>query len=475
VLLSDTLFDVGAEMPREASNEKEDATTRSDSDPQLPLLPPTRARKRHYAARARREQRVINIIAALASMVCVITAATQLFTVREYDIAIVLFLAAAVSAAVPLLHRFGKLVPTLTMTFTAFVALSAVTWSVGTDAGLHLFFLVAATIIVMVLGIEHLVLASMLVALGTALVIALDFAVPDITGKQPLWAINTGFVIAAIATSVMVVAAVAFALREIERAEDAMEEEFERSESLLTNMLPKAIAARLKNPSTRLIADKFDDASVLFADVAGYTERASQTTPVDLVEFLNRLYTEIDRIVERHGLEKIKTIGDCYMVVSGVPQRRPDHLEALARLALELRDTVGGMTDNAGRTVSLRVGLSVGPLVAGVVGTRRLFYDVWGDTVNVASRMESTGVPGRIQLPQEAYERLKDEFVLEERGEVTIKGKGVMRTWLLIGQRPGAHQAPSAELPASSLSAEGLYMPVSNSCSQVQPARYETS
>jgi adenylate cyclase len=113
------------------------------------------------------------------------------------------------------------------------------------------------------------------------------------------------------------------------------------------------------------------------------------------------------------------------------------------------------MTDNAGRTVSLRVGLSVGPLVAGVVGTRRFFYDVWGDTVNVASRMESTGVPGQIQLPQEAYERLKDEFVFDERGEVSIKGKGVMRTWLLIGQRPGTQPAAPPDPPASSLSAEG--------------------
>ena len=200
-MLSDTLFDVGAEMPPEASNATEDASSmRSDSDPQLPLLPPTRARKRHYAARARREQRVINIIAVLASMVCVTVSVPQLFTVREYDIAIVMLLAAAIFAVVPLLHRFGKLVATLTLTFTSFVALSLVTWSVGTDAGLHLFFLVAATIIVMVLGIEHLVLASTLVALGTALVIALDFVVPDITGKQPLWAINTGFVIAAIAT-----------------------------------------------------------------------------------------------------------------------------------------------------------------------------------------------------------------------------------------------------------------------------------
>ena len=178
---------------------------------------------------------------------------------------------------------------------------------------------------------------------------------------------------------------VAFALHEIDRAEDAMEREYDRSEALLTNMLPAQVAARLKNSDARIIADKFDDASVLFADIANYTERASQTTAADLVEFLNRLYTQIDGLVEQHGLEKIKTTGDCYMVVSGVPQSRPDHLEALARFALDLADVVDGMTDNAGRMVSLRIGLANGPVVAGVIGTRKYFYDVWGDAVNVAS------------------------------------------------------------------------------------------
>jgi adenylate cyclase len=174
---------------------------------------------------------------------------------------------------------------------------------------------------------------------------------------------------------------------------------------------------------------------VLFADIAGYTERASDTTPTDLVEFLNRLYTDFDRLVERHGLEKIKTSGDCYIVVSGVPEPRPDHLEALACLALGMADAVAGLTDPRGRAVPLRIGMGAGPVVAGVVGTRRFFYDVWGDAVNVASRMESTGADGRIQVPHRVFERLKGDFELEERGDVVVKGKGVMRTWFLVAQR----------------------------------------
>jgi adenylate cyclase len=233
----------------------------------------------------------------------------------------------------------------------------------------------------------------------------------------------------------MVVAVIWYALRETRRARDAMVAEYERSERLLTNILPATIAQRLKDPSRNIIADKYDDASILFADIAGYTKRASDTAPTELVRFLDRLYTDLDALVDRHDLEKVKTSGDSYMVVSGVPEPRDDHIEALACLALDMAQAVAGLKDPQGRDVPLRIGLAAGPVVAGVVGARKFFYDVWGDAVNVAARMETTDVEGRIQVPQDVYERLNHAFLLEERGDVDVKGKGVMHTWYLVGRR----------------------------------------
>ena len=233
-----------------------------------------------------------------------------------------------------------------------------------------------------------------------------------------------------------------YALREAARAEAAAEREYERSETLLANILPAAIAARLKSRTETVIADRYDEASILFADMAGFTARASETAPDDLVQFLNRVFTDFDRLVERHGLEKIKTTGDAYMVVSGVPEPRPDHAQALAGLALEMRDAAMDLRDPQGREVPIRIGIGSGPVVAGVVGTRKFFYDVWGDAVNVASRMETTGYAGKIQVSEDVYERLKDEFVLEARGEIDIKGKGRMPTWFLLARKPPAVGQP---------------------------------
>jgi adenylate cyclase len=400
------------------------------------LRPQTPARNRHYAERVRRSRTVLNITTTIAAAVSASFSVVQLLAEHGvWGIGLINLGGAVIFAAVPLLHRFGDLVAPLTMILTSYVSLSVVTWSIGTGAGLQFYFLVAATIAVLVLGIEHIVLACALVALGAAIVITLQFTVPADTGIQPAWSMHLGFVVSVTTACVMAVATVWYALREIERAEAAMEEEYGRSESLLANILPASIATRLKNPATTTIADKYDDASVLFADIAGYTERASQSTPADLVDFLNLLYTEFDRLVEKHGLEKIKTSGDGYIVVSGVPEPRADHLEALACLALNMSDSIAGLEVQAGQAVPMRIGMGVGPVVAGVVGTRRFFYDVWGDAVNVASRMESSGVEGRVQVPQQVYERLNKEFVFELRGDVEIKGKGVMRTWFLVAQR----------------------------------------
>lgn len=193
----------------------------------------------------------------------------------------------------------------------------------------------------------------------------------------------------------------------------------------------------MKDNAGAAIADAYSQASILFVDMAGFTSRASDTSPKELVGFLNDVYSKIDSLVDRHGLEKIKTTGDAYMVVSGVPKPSDNHAETLASLALEIRDALAGLVDPKGRAVPLRMGMASGPVVAGVVGTRKFFYDVWGDAVNVASRMESTGVPGRIQIAPTTRDALASGFELEERGVIEIRGKEPMRTWFLVGPRTG--------------------------------------
>ena len=343
-------------MAAEVEDSAAGPIARTFCGPPMRLRPQTPARNRHYDDRIARNRKVINITTAIAGTVSASFSVVQLVTEHGiWRIAGINIVAAAIFAGVPLLHRFGGLVAPLTLIVTSYVSLSVVTWNIGTGAGLEFYFLVAATVAVLVMGIEHIVLACTLVAIGAAIVITLQFTVPFDTGLGPAWALNLGFIVSTISACVMAVATVWYALREIERAEEAMEDEYNRSESLLANILPASIANRLKNPATTIIAAKYDDASVLFADIAGYTERASQSTPADLVEFLNRLYTEFDRLVEKHGLEKIKTSGDCYIVVSGVPEPRHDQKAqrrgGVAALATPLKQITAFRSANSGYDV----------------------------------------------------------------------------------------------------------------------------
>jgi adenylate cyclase len=414
----------------------------------------TPARNQHYAESVARRLRVLNLATWMSAVltgswgIAVLTTTPGLWVTG-----IVNLVSAVIFALIPLLHRLGELVAPVVFTAVAYASIFIVCWDLGTDSGLQFYYLVAASLGLLILGIEHVILACTLAAVGAALTIALQFLVPGDTGMAPDWVFRTGFVVSVISAVGMVVAAVWYALREIARAEAAMEREYQRSESLLSNILPTSVAARLKDPARTLIADKYDEASILFADIAGYTKRASHMAPGELVRFLDRLYTEFDRLVDEHGLEKIKTSGDSYMVVSGVPQPRPDHAEALADFALDMAGVVAGMNDPTGRPVPLRIGLGCGPVVAGVVGASKFFYDVWGDAVNVASRMESTDIEGRIQVPQDLYERLRDDFLFEERGDVDVKGKGVMHTWYLVGRR-AVDDAHSLASSRSSVSAD---------------------
>lgn len=403
------------------------------------------ARTRHYAARLPQRVRILKVSAGIAATISAGFGTFEMWADPTYWWIGALNLVAACGLALtPMLYRYGEVIAPLAFTGIAYLTTFVVCWVVGTGSGIQFYFLASASISVLILGVDRIKLAAVVAGVGAALTIVLQFMVPAEKLDQPAWLRDLSFVLVVVSACFMVVATVWYALREISRAEAAMEAEYERSEALLANILPTAVADRLKNPAVDVIADSYTDASVLFADIADFTRRASQTDPGQLVEFLNELYSDLDRLVEQHGLEKIKTSGDSYMVVSGVPDPRPDHLHALARLALDIAATIAELRDPLGRPVSLRIGLATGPVVAGVVGNRRFFYDVWGDAVNLASRMESTGVANRIQVPEEVQERLSSDFVFEERGDVDVKGKGVLHTWFLVDARPTASHGPAA-------------------------------
>jgi len=203
------------------------------------------------------------------------------------------------------------------------------------------------------------------------------------------------------------------------------------NERLLLNILPEPIARRLREGEP-LIADRFDDVTLMFADVVEFTKLSSTMSPAELVTVLNDTFCVFDGLVEAHGLEKVKTIGDAYMVVGGLPEVSEDHTLRVASMALDLADAVGQIDAASRFGIRFRVGLHCGPVVAGVIGTRRFIYDVWGDTVNVASRMESLGVPGRVQVTGAVVDRLRDRFRFEPRGMIDVKGKGPMPTWFLV-------------------------------------------
>jgi adenylate cyclase len=223
-------------------------------------------------------------------------------------------------------------------------------------------------------------------------------------------------------------------LAQRDRAMDALAREQERSESLLLNVLPKEIAPRLKAGESP-IADSYEHATVLFADIVGSTMLAERLDAKQLVGLLNGIFSRFDLLAERHGVEKIRTIGDNFMCVAGVPRRRADHAQAMARLALDMCTCVDELRTAGEDRINFRIGMNSGPCVGGVIGLRKFVFDIWGDPVNTASRMESHGVAGRIHLSEATYELIRDDFECEPRGTIDVKGKGPMRTWFLVGER----------------------------------------
>jgi PAS domain S-box-containing protein len=223
-------------------------------------------------------------------------------------------------------------------------------------------------------------------------------------------------------------------ITERRKTEDALRHAREQSELLLLNILPQAIAERLKK-SNSTIAESFEEVTVMFADLVDFTKYSAQTSPTELVEMLNVIFSTFDQLAQQHHVEKIKTIGDAYMAVAGLPTPCSDHAQAIAQMALDMQEAIAKYNADTGQAFKIRIGINSGPVVAGVIGIKKFSYDLWGDTVNIASRMESHGAPGYIQVTSATYERLKAQYLFEQRQSIQVKGKGEMTTYRLIGQK----------------------------------------
>jgi len=320
------------------------------------------------------------------------------------------------------------------------------THTLGADAGYALFMFCLGPFVFLAMRPDQVThrVAGVVLALvgGLALWLHGRSSVPDIALSDD--EVTGLFLMNASGVLVALVLIVAWFARLAEQARAAQAAERERSEALLRNILPERITERLKAGETT-IADDVASASVLFADLVGFTKLSSQVAPRELIAMLDSIFTGFDALAETLGVEKIKTIGDAYMVVSGLSESADDrstHAERLATMALGMREVVEAYAQAAGRPLNIRVGIHSGPVVAGVIGTQKFAYDLWGDTVNTASRMESHGEPGRIQVSRATHDLLGDTFVLERRGEIDVKGKGAMQTWWLHG---GPNIQPSDE------------------------------
>ena len=281
--------------------------------------------------------------------------------------------------------------------------------------------------------------AFLVVFLGSGIV---GEVVGPVGETLPRWFTSTMLALNIAVGGAIVFTLLAVFARQRSEALAALRQEQAKAENLLLNILPRSIADKLK-AETQPIADHFHSASILFADVVDFTPWSERHEPAEVVGYLDRLFSCFDDLAERYGLEKIKTIGDCYMVAAGVPTPRTDHATALAQMALDMLEAMCA-DDEVGRLgLELRIGINSGPVVAGVIGRKRFLYDLWGDAVNTASRMESHGTPGRIQITRATYELVADEFECEPRGTIVIKGKGEVEAWYLLG--PKGDRASAAD------------------------------
>ena len=391
----------------------------------------------HYSERTARRLRQTNVFNCIVIFLYGLFAA--FYALLDWQVLQPLVIAILVTMPLfvvpPLLHRLNDYAAMVSIAVINGAALVLYAYIVGSAAGLH-FFLFAAPAAIVFFGPHHVRIAAFISVCVLIAFLVVELYFPPHTSIVPVSpVVARGMKIACVsAIMALIFVAVYFAIRMAESAEDALEHEFNRSENLLLNLMPNSIALRLKNYPSEIIADHFHEVTILFADIVGFTPRASQLPPRDVVRYLNRVFSEFDRLAEKYRLEKIKTIGDAYMVAGGMPDPQVGHAADVANMALEILAVTRKLSTELHDDLTVRVGIHTGPAVAGVIGTRKLFYDVWGDTVNTASRMELHGSAGKIQVTEEAKRALGDAFQFECRGTVEIKGKGAMELYYLIGR-----------------------------------------
>ncbi|MGH6792752.1 MAG: adenylate/guanylate cyclase domain-containing protein [Methyloceanibacter sp.] len=385
-----------------------------------------------YPRPVRRRLTIVNVMAFLIAIFSAGYAVLfAYFGAEKYvSLIVVNLLLVAVALAAPLAHRINDIAAAVIIAIAEFIALFFFVWALGRDSGIQINYIIAAAVAFAIYGLSHFRLVIAVIAVGLALHVAAWFAFPP---ERALIAADPGllanlYVSSAVTTFCIIALIVGYAFTVADRARA-------EADALLGNILPEAIAERLKDNPGERIADNVTDASILFSDLVGFTELAQELGAARTVDLLDEIVTEFDRLAASHGVEKIKTIGDGYMAVCGVSREQPDHLSRLARMALRLPDLVELLSTKHGVDLKIRVGLAGGPVMAGVIGADKFSYDVWGETVNLASRLESHGLPGEIQVSVYVKEALGDRFVFEPRGPVKVKGIGQLHTWLLKEER----------------------------------------
>jgi len=385
-----------------------------------------------YPAEAKRRLMILNMFAYFIVLVTVAFAVQYGLTEGpEYTPLVLINLGIAmVVALVPLTHRISEVAGGLVIVVTEYVALTAIAAFIGRDGGAQLHFFIGAAAPFFVFGLQRLALSLAVLVGGLLLHLYVWFNFPSETAMIPPnpRILNDLYTQATITTFGLIAITVWYAFRMVESAKA-------ETDRLLRNILPDNVVERLKMAPEDAIADSFAEASILFSDISGFVPLARSLGPEGVVELLNEIVREFDALAAHHGIEKIKTIGDAYMAAAGIPEPLPGHTERLTRMALDMLAVIEGLRQRSGLDVQIRIGIATGPVMAGVIGTRKFSYDVWGDTVNLAARLESRSAPGRILVCPVCRERLEHVFVLETRGEIDIKGVGMKETHFIVGPR----------------------------------------